>query len=136
MGPHASTVLIGPPRAYTAAASSGSRYKCTGSSERGKEDDHEDAAWKSPTPKAATYREFLNERAILDYRAVEGKTPLRGKKGRSPALSPSDMEATRGFAGEEAAKHYPRGPGVPARVRARVVHYRVVGQARRPSSSP
>ena len=48
------------------------------------------------------------------------------------------MEATRGFAGEdpEVAKYYPEDREFPLEFEPRVVHYRVVGQARRPSSSP
>ena len=55
-----------------------------------------------------------------------------------PHSQDKDMEATRGFAGEdpETAKRYPEDREFPLEFEPRVVHYRVVGQARRPSSSP
>ena len=55
-----------------------------------------------------------------------------------PPLPRQGHGATRGFAGEdpEAAKHYPEDREFLLEFEPRVVHYRVVGQARRPSSSP
>ena len=91
-----------------------------------------------PAMKAQRYREFLNLRAIPDYRSVPGNISvhiLERQDGPVDALHHHDILGQRhgypGFAGDDvlAAKYYPEGSRLPSGVRAHVVHYEVVGSA-------
>ncbi len=91
-----------------------------------------------PTSKASAYREFLNKRAIPDYRAVDGNIAvyiLERQEGEITHFITltfwEDMEAVKKFAGDdpEAAKYYPEDREFLLEFEPRVVHYRVVGYA-------
>jgi heme-degrading monooxygenase HmoA len=96
-----------------------------------------------PTAKAAAYRDFLNGRAIPDYRAVPGNLSVRilerpdGEVTHFLTLTIwTDLEAIRVFAGPdvEAARYYPEDAQYLLEYEPRVVHYEVVGQADRKSA--
>ena len=91
-----------------------------------------------PTDKARAYREFLNERAIPDYRSVAGNLSVhileRGEGEVTHFITMtfwSSMEAIKGFAGDdaEAAKYYPEDKDFLLEFEPTVVHYEVVGHA-------
>lgn len=91
-----------------------------------------------PIAKAAAYREFLNARAIPDYRAVPGNVSAHvlerdeGDVAHFLTLTLwSSREAIRAFAGDDldAAKYYPEDREFLLEHEPRVVHYEVVGQA-------
>ena len=91
-----------------------------------------------PTAKATRYREFLNERAIPDYRSVSGNISvhvLERREGEITYFSTltlwESMECIRAFAGEvlEAAKYYPEDKDFLLEFEPTVIHYEVVGQA-------
>jgi heme-degrading monooxygenase HmoA len=91
-----------------------------------------------PTTKAETYRAFLNNRAVPDYRSVEGNISvkiLQRKEGEITHFLTmtmwENMEAIRRFAGSdlEAAKYYPEDADFLLEFEPRVVHYEVVGGA-------
>lgn len=90
-----------------------------------------------PTSKANAYRAFLNDRAIPDYKSVEGNRGVYILERREGAVTHfltltfwESWEAVRRFAGEdvEAAKYYPEDEEFLLEFEPRVVHYEVVGQ--------
>ena len=92
-----------------------------------------------PTAKAQAYREFLNARAIPDYRSVPGNVSVHILERQDGEVSHfitmtfwTSMEAIAGFAGAdvEAAKYYPEDRDFLLEYEPRVVHYEVVGEAR------
>lgn len=91
-----------------------------------------------PTDKAAAYRDFLNRRAIPDYRSVAGNLSVHvlqrpdGDVTHFVTLTFWDsLDAIRNFAGEdlEQAKYYPEDQGYLLEFEPRVIHYDVAGQA-------
>lgn len=91
-----------------------------------------------PTVKAAGYREFTRDRAIPDYRSVEGNLGVyileRAEGDITHFITLThwkDLECIKGFAGEdvEAAKYYPEDKDFLLEFEPRVVHYEVVGQS-------
>jgi heme-degrading monooxygenase HmoA len=104
-----------------------------------------------PAAKAAAYREFLNRRAIADYRSVAGNLGVRilervdGDVTHFVTLTCWDgMAAVRAFAGDDIgkAKYYPEDAEFLLEYEPRVVHYEVVGESgsclgeRVPGSAP
>ena len=91
-----------------------------------------------PAAKAAAYREFLNRRAMADYRAVAGNLEVRileradGEVTHFMTLTCWDgMAAVRAFAGEDVgkAKYYPEDAQFLLEYEPSVVHYEVVGES-------
>jgi heme-degrading monooxygenase HmoA len=91
-----------------------------------------------PVEKAESYREFLNARAIPDYRSVPGNVSVHILERREGEVVHfvtmtfwQGMEAIRSFAGDdvEKAKYYPEDADFLLEYEPRVVHYEVVGQA-------
>jgi heme-degrading monooxygenase HmoA len=91
-----------------------------------------------PTSKARAYGEFLNGRAIPDYRSVAGNLSvhiLEREEGEVTHFITltfwQDLESIRVFAGEaiEQAKYYPEDRDFLLEFEPQVVHYRVEGQA-------
>jgi heme-degrading monooxygenase HmoA len=91
-----------------------------------------------PGSKAPAYREFLNRRAIPDYRSVPGNVSvhiLERPEGEVTHFITmtfwESVAAIRAFAGEdiEAAKYYPEDEGFLLEYEPRVVHYEVVGRS-------
>lgn len=91
-----------------------------------------------PTAKAIAYREFLNTRAIPDYRAVEGNVGVyileRPEGDITHFITLSQWESLsviQGFAGQdiEVAKYYPEDKDFLLEFEPTVVHYEVVGQS-------
>lgn len=96
-----------------------------------------------PAGKAAAYREFLNRRAIPDYRSVAGNLSvhllerLEGEVAHFITLTFwENMDVIRGFAGDDVvrAKYYPEDADFLLEYEPTVVHYNVVGQAIQPGS--
>lgn len=94
-----------------------------------------------PGGKAAAYREFLNKRAIPDYRSVAGNLSvhvlerLEGEVAHFITLTFwENMDAIRSFAGDdvERAKYYPEDAEFLLDFEPTVVHYNVVGRATLP----
>ena len=92
-----------------------------------------------PTVKAAAYREFLNARAIPDYRSVPGNVSVHILERQDGDVTHfitmtfwRSLEAIAGFAGAdvEAGKYYPEDRDFLLEYEPRVVHYEVVGEAR------
>ena len=90
-----------------------------------------------PTIKAKAYREFVNERAIPDYRSVPGNLSVHILERTEGDITHfitltfwQDLESIRGFAGEavEKAKYYPEDQDFLLEFEPEVAHYRVVGQ--------
>ena len=90
-----------------------------------------------PASKAAAYREFVNGRAIPDYRSVPGNLSVHileraeGEVTHFITLTFWDsLDSIRAFAGEdlEKAKYYPEDAAFLLEYEPRVVHYEVVGQ--------
>lgn len=90
-----------------------------------------------PTAKAASYRDFLNRRAVPDYQAVLGNRGVYilerpdGEVTHFVTLTFwESREAIRGFAGEaiERAKYYPEDSDFLLEFEPEVVHYEVVGK--------
>lgn len=88
--------------------------------------------------KAQAYREFLSQRAIADYRSVEGNISvciLERQEGEIvhfiTMTSWSSPEAIKLFAGDdlEAAKYYPEDQDFLLEFEPRVVHYEVVAHS-------
>lgn len=88
--------------------------------------------------KARRYREFLNRRAIPDYRSVPGNVSVHVLERSDGAVTHfvtltfwESMAAIRGFAGDdvEAAKYYPEDDAFLLEFEPKVVHYEVVGQS-------
>lgn len=91
-----------------------------------------------PTEKAARYRDFLNARAIPDYRSVPGNLSvhvlerLDGDTTHFVTLTFwQDMASIRAFAGDDVrvAKYYPEDRDFLLEFEPTVVHYEVVGHA-------
>jgi len=91
-----------------------------------------------PTEKAEQYREFLNRRAVSDYRRIPGNISVhileRGEGAVTHFLTMTfweSMDAVRGFAGQdvEAAKYYPEDRDFLLEFEPKVVHYEVAGQS-------
>jgi heme-degrading monooxygenase HmoA len=91
-----------------------------------------------PLEKAERYREFLNQRAIPDYRSVFGNISVhileRVEAGVTHFITLTfweSMAAIHGFAGQdvEVAKYYPEDRDFLLEFEPNVVHYEVVGQS-------
>lgn len=91
-----------------------------------------------PSSKAAAYREFLNRRAIPDYRSVPGNISVHVLERADGDVTHfvtmtfwTGMDAVRAFAGDdvEVAKYYPDDADFLLEYEPRVVHYEVVGQS-------
>jgi heme-degrading monooxygenase HmoA len=91
-----------------------------------------------PTPKAERYREFLNARAIPDYRSVPGNLSVHILERQEGAVTHfmtmtvwESLSAIRGFAGDEVevAKYYPEDQEFLLEYEPFVVHYDVVGRS-------
>ena len=90
------------------------------------------------TIKAAAYRQFLNERAIPDYRAVTGNISVHILERQEDDITHfitmtfwENMEVIRGFAGDAVAtaKYYPEDKDFLLEFEPTVTHYEVVGQS-------
>jgi heme-degrading monooxygenase HmoA len=93
---------------------------------------------KVPAPKAGAYREFLNARAIPDYRSVEGNLSVHILERSEGAVTHfttltfwKDIESIKAFAGQDVtvAKYYPEDQDFLLEFEPHVVHYEVVGQS-------
>ena len=91
-----------------------------------------------PTSKAKAYREFVNARAIPDYRSVKGNLSVHILERAEGDITHfitltfwKDMDSIRAFAGEDAekAKYYDEDRDFLLEFEPTVVHYDVVGQA-------
>ena len=91
-----------------------------------------------PSTKASAYRDFLNARAIPDYRSVAGNISVhileRAEGGVTHFITMTfwkDMDSIRAFAGNdvEKAKYYPEDKEFLLEFEPTVVHYQVVGHA-------
>jgi len=91
-----------------------------------------------PSEKAQRYREFLNARAIPDYRSVPGNVSVRILERLDGEVTHfvtmtfwDDMAAIRAFAGEDVrtAKYYPEDREFLLEFEPTVLHYDVVGHA-------
>jgi heme-degrading monooxygenase HmoA len=91
-----------------------------------------------PSEKAGRYREFLNARAIPDYRSVPGNLSVHVlERAEGPVTHFvtltvwENLAAIRAFAGEdvEVAKYYPEDREFLLEFEPKVVHYEVVGHA-------
>ena len=91
-----------------------------------------------PRAKAQAYREFLNARAIPDYRSVPGNVSVHVLERQDGDVTHfvtltfwASMAAIAGFAGAdvEAAKYYPEDRDFLLEFEPRVVHHEVVGEA-------
>ncbi|UXI67611.1 antibiotic biosynthesis monooxygenase family protein [Tahibacter amnicola] len=90
-----------------------------------------------PAGKAKAYREFLNQRAIADYRGTEGNLGVHVLERAEDDIVHfmtltfwPDTDAIRRFAGDdiERAKYYPEDRDFLLEFEPTVVHYTVVGQ--------
>ena len=91
-----------------------------------------------PAAKAAPYRDFLNRRAIPDYRSTEGNEAVyileRPDGDQTHFITLTlwrDEAAIRRFAGDAltTAKYYPEDRDFLLEFEPHVVHYEVVGSA-------
>lgn len=91
-----------------------------------------------PTAKAERYREFLNARAIPDYRSVAGNVSVHILERPEGDITHfmtltfwESLASIRAFAGEsvETAKYYPEDADFLLEFEPTVVHYDVVGTA-------
>lgn len=91
-----------------------------------------------PTEKASRYREFLNTRAIPDYRSVPGNVSVHILERADGPVTHfvtmtfwDSLAAIRGFAGDavEVAKYYPEDQEFLLEYEPTVVHYEVAGSA-------
>lgn len=91
-----------------------------------------------PTPKARAYREFVNGRAIPDYRSVKGNISvhilerLDGDVTHFITLTFwESLESIKGFTGQDIniAKYYPEDKDFLLEFEPTVVHYEVVGKS-------
>jgi len=91
-----------------------------------------------PGDKAKRYREFLNVRAIPDYRSVPGNISVHILERAEGDVTHfvtmtfwESLDAIRGFADQdlEVAKYYPEDRDFLLEYEPKVVHYEVVGQA-------
>ena len=95
---------------------------------------------KVPTAQAVAYREFLNTRAIPDYRSIAGNIGAQVLERRDGDTTHfvtltmwEDLAAIRSFAGDdiERAKYYPEDASFLLELEPKVEHYEVVGQSGR-----
>jgi heme-degrading monooxygenase HmoA len=91
-----------------------------------------------PSEKAAAYRQFLDERAIPDYRSVPGNVSVHILERSDGPVTHfvtltfwESMEAIRGFAGADVdvAKYYPEDEDFLLEFEPKVLHYEVVGHS-------
>ncbi len=91
-----------------------------------------------PASKAKAYREFLNARAIPDYRSVDGNISVHILERAEGEVTHfitltfwKDMQSIKAFAGEDAetAKYYPEDKDFLLEFEPKVVHYEVVGHS-------
>ena len=91
-----------------------------------------------PTSKAKAYREFLNLRAIPDYRSADGNLSVHILERTEGEVTHfitltfwKDKESIKAFAGEEVetAKYYPEDRDFLLEFESKVVHYEVVGHS-------
>jgi heme-degrading monooxygenase HmoA len=91
-----------------------------------------------PAEKADRYREFLNRRAVPDYRSVLGNISVHILERADGDVTHfvtmtfwESLDVIRGFAGEDidVAKYYPEDRDFLLEFEPAVVHYTVVGQA-------
>lgn len=91
-----------------------------------------------PSSKARSYREFLNQRAISDYRSVPGNVSVHVLERPEGEVTHfitmtfwESVAAIRAFASDdiEAAKYYPEDESFLLEKEPKVVHYEVVGQS-------
>jgi heme-degrading monooxygenase HmoA len=91
-----------------------------------------------PTVKAKAYREFLNMRAVPDYRSVAGNVSVHILEQNEGSVTHfiiltfwDNLEVIKSFAGEdvEAAKYYPEDRDFLLEFEPKVVHYEVVGHS-------
>lgn len=91
-----------------------------------------------PTSRATAYRQFLNARAIPDYRSVDGNLSVHilerteGEVTHFVTLTFwRDMDSIKSFAGEavEVAKYYPEDRDFLLEFEPTVLHYKVAGQS-------
>ena len=90
------------------------------------------------TSKAQRYREFLNQRAIPDYRSVAGNISVHILERRQGEVTHfitmtfwTSMDAITGFAGDdpEIAKYYAEDKDFLLEFEPTVVHYEVAGHS-------
>jgi heme-degrading monooxygenase HmoA len=90
------------------------------------------------TAKAQAYRDFLNVRAIPDYRSVEGNLSVHILERPDGDVTHfitltfwRDIDSIKAFAGDdvETAKYYPEDADYLLEFEPTVVHYEVVGQS-------
>jgi heme-degrading monooxygenase HmoA len=91
-----------------------------------------------PTAKAQGYREFLNARAIPDYRSVPGNISVHVLERRDGEVTHfvtmtfwESIAMIRGFTGDdvETAKYYPEDQEFLLEYEPKVIHYEVVGKS-------
>ena len=91
-----------------------------------------------PASKAESYREFLNQRAIPDYRSMKGNISVhileRSEGNITHFITMTfweNLEAIEAFAGEnvEVAKYYPEDKDFLLEFELTVVHYEIVGRS-------
>ena len=94
-----------------------------------------------PAEKADRYREFLNQRAVPDYRSVPGNISVHileradGDVTHFVTMTFWDsLDVIRGFAGEDIdlAKYYPEDRDFLLEFEPTVAHYEVVGHRAAP----
>ena len=94
-----------------------------------------------PAEKADRYREFLNQRAVPDYRSVPGNISVHILERADGDVTHfvtmtfwESLDVIRGFAGEdiEVAKYYPEDRDFLLEFEPTVVHYEVVGHRAAP----
>jgi heme-degrading monooxygenase HmoA len=92
-----------------------------------------------PTLKADAYQEFLNKRAITDYRSIDGNISVYVLEQREGDITHfitmtfwETRESIRGFAGDdiERAKYYPEDKDFLLEFELTVVHYDIVEEAK------
>jgi heme-degrading monooxygenase HmoA len=91
-----------------------------------------------PTSKADAYRQFLNARALPDYRAVDGNLSVHILERTEGEITHfmtltfwRDLDSIKSFAGEEveAAKYYPEDREFLLEFEPTVLHYEAAGQS-------
>ena len=91
-----------------------------------------------PTSKADAYRQFLNARALPDYRSVDGNLSVHILERTEGEITHfmtltfwRDLDSIKSFAGEdvEAAKYYPEDREFLLEFEPTVLHYEVAGQS-------
>lgn len=91
-----------------------------------------------PADKAKAYREFLNARAIPDYRSVAGNISVHILERAEGDVTHfitltfwESLESIKAFAGDdvEVAKYYPEDKDFLLEFEPHVIHYEVVGHS-------